>query len=205
MSGDPSPGDREVPVDEWLKRLGKSDARPSAAKDEVFSAVLRRAAAREVEAVARAGLDSPEAEERALQQLKFRLRREGVDFRAAQPRRWWTASAAALLAVTVTVHQLMQEPADTWDTYEREAPSMRGNGASERAVKDPRADARKLARKLHDAGLRPIVYVQPERVTVSFALEAEQVTGIEQAVLRPLSLSGAREGENQVIFNKVKP
>lgn len=205
MSNQSSPDHPESAIEEWLEELSTPVDNKAFEKISDTAAVLRRASAREANAVRHAGLDTPEAQAHAFEQLRFRLRREGIHFHRERPRRWWTggAAAVAVVAIGLTIHQLMREPVDPWLSFEREAPSMRGSGSSERAVANPLADARRLARGLHNAGLQPILYIQADRVTVSFAIEEHQVPQINGAVLQPLGLPEARAGENQVSFLKL--
>jgi len=109
-----------------------------------------------------------------------------------------------MLAVTVTFNLFKPDPADPWDTFDSEPPSFRGSGPVEQLSKDPRVDARALAQKLHSAGVTPLVYVQPDRVTVSFSLQPEQLADVERTALAPLRLAGARKGENQIVFIKAR-
>ena len=205
MSSEPPKDPRETPVEDWLSQLHDGDSPGASDEARELAAVIRRRAADDAAAVDRAGLDSAAAEERALQQLRFRLRREGVDFKARAPARWWAAGAAAMLFIAVAATLYRPQVNDPWTAYDGEPPTFRGGAAIEQPSQDPRGDARALAGRLHAAGVSPIVYLQADRVTVSFALRPEQLAAIEQSVLAPLRLAGAREGENQVVFVQGRP
>jgi hypothetical protein len=205
MSQESGRNDSEPPIEQWLEQLHRPRGAQQGSDTDDLAAVLKRQQTADEAAVARAGLDGEAAEQQALQQLRFRLRREGVDFKAAPTRQWWAAGAVAMLAVAVTVNLFRPDPADPWMTYDYEPPTLRGTGPIEQTAREPAADARALAAKLHAAGIAPLVYVHGDRVTVSFALQAEQVQSVEQAVLAPLGLKGARQGENQITFVRTRP
>jgi hypothetical protein len=204
MSQDSGRNDSKPPIEQWLEQLRRQQGPQQGSDTGDLLAVLQRQKAADGAAIVRAGLDGEAAEQRALQQLRFRLRREGLDFKSAPTRQWWAAGAAAMLAVAVTVNLLRPEPADPWTTYDYEPPTLRGTGTIEQASRDPKADARALAAKLHTAGIGPLMYLHGDKATVAFALQAEEVQTVEQAVLAPLGLKGARRGENQFVFAKAR-
>ena len=204
MSQDSGRKDSEPPIEQWLEQLRRPQQSQQGSDTNDLAAVLRRQEAADEDAIARAGLDGEAAEQQALQQLRFRLKREGLDFKSAPTRQWWAAGAVAMLVVGVTVNLFRPDPADPWTTYDYEPPTLRGTGPIEQTSRDPKADARALAAKLHTAGFGPLMYLHSDRATVTFALQAEEVQTVEQKVLAPLGLKGARQGENQFVFAKAR-
>jgi hypothetical protein len=198
------PNDRDdEPVDDWLRNIaGRQDQRgdPSAAD---AGKVMRRRLEDELSAVRNAGLDGADSEERAVQQLRFKLRREGIGLGRPSRRPWWAAAAAAGLAAAVLLPTLWppHESDDPWLRVDGAPPGMRSvTGTLELRSSDRQGDARAIAAALHGLGAQPIVYVEPDRTTVIFVLEQGLVDKVEREVLAPRGLKRALAGENRIVI-----
>lgn len=173
--------------DQWLQALA---GRPDAAADPVINAqasALREAMARSDRAHAGA---VPEADDALLQQIRFRLRREG--FGNAKPawQRWpaWGVAAALLVSAALLALQQIEDQDVT------PAEALRGTPADGTAVwrvPDPQARLPELLQLVSPADAQPVVVLSADgSITVTLPATPAVMEGLAARRLEPLPRGG---------------
>ena len=182
--------------DKWLDALaGRStDVTPEAAREvEALRRVLRSSES------AGAATGDPAEEERRLQGLLFRLRRERLLERSRLVRfgvPLALAAGVALLFVAVQPGMFFAERA----VYD-EPPAFRGAVAQQAIVAaKPREQAENLARDLAAQGIAARLYQKGDSFTVDFNLPADAPRAAQEALAR--AGAKASTGDNRVVFTR---
>lgn len=189
------PTDDDVEV--WIERLRSArTAEPTAANEEdraMYKAIMRHHREEEAELIKDA-----QSDDRAWQQMRFRLRKEGL-IQATNPWKTWAPVAiAAALLVAVALPTLITPGIDVLGS---EPATLRGGGQNFQ-VQDPLKVAKAVAQelKLLDAGLK--LHWHSGVATIDTDLKAADLDRAE-AILR----SKVPEGKNirlQLGFNRLE-
>jgi hypothetical protein len=191
----------------WLRGLSGEGAADSE------TVALAQAIARSHKAARTLSVDlqSPEAENHVWQQMRFRLRREGLLGKQETEHtgriRWqlWAPAAAVATIVAVLVVP------NFWETEEplqvsvlnREAPNYRSGAArNEIASKDPLVSAQQFAQKLAKKQLAPTLYFYGGTATLDFDLPADQTQAVAKDLQRDYSQINVQAGFNRLVFTR---
>ena len=173
--------------DQWLQALA---GRPDAAADPVINAqagALREAMARSDRAHASA---VPEADDALLQQIRFRLRREGLSGAGSTWRQWsaWGVAAAVLLSASLlVVYQVQRDEAGPNEIL-RGTPA---DGTAVWRVPDPQARLAELLQLVATGDARPVVVRNADAsITVTLPATTAVMEGLAARRLEPLPRDG---------------
>ena len=152
--------------------------------DEVFEGAPTSERARRLRAVLEkqlSQLDPPEleqllseeAENRDVERLRFRLRKEGLIGRGATPSAWRRksiyAGVAAVCVLAIGVSMWLPRQGADDDFLAMAPPVLRGEAPQNVIVSDkPRDVARLMADRLKQADAKPMVYVQNGTFTIDY-------------------------------------
>lgn len=200
----PRDDDVDDDIDAWIKELARRDSADPEAR--ALGDAVRHHTAQRHEALLQHALTS-EAQEQALQRLRFRLRQEGlVASRSGgaavlqRPLARWSAAAAALAALTVGVALWQQRPIDDGiPLVADQPPAWRGAIAVQaRTAKNPQATARQLAKAIAPFDTRPVVYVHDQQVTLDFDVPPGQTSQVASAIQPILADVTITAGTNRI-------
>lgn len=192
-------------LDEWLARL--SD--PSSQHDRELNA-LRRAihkhhehAEQTVDELQKAG--QLMSDEHALQQIRFRLRQEGLAHRERRWRTWAPTAIAAMLVVTLVLPLLMLgEDYSHIPVLEHTPPAFRNaHDVIEVKVRQPLNAARKFADVVGE-GARPVVYQYEGRVTLDFEAKPSELERLNLEIARIDPDARLTRGLNRIVFTDAR-
>ena len=191
----PEPGTDPDDIDTWIDQL--SGAKPGAGAD---LQVLRRAIGAHVAREQAADQPRLVADEHAWQQLRFRLRSEGL---LAAPRPAWrhwlpTAAAAAVLAALLLPAVLQDRRG--FEVTAGDPPMLRGDTDTVLEGPNPLARAQLLARQLAERGARPLLYFHEGTATLDFELDAANIAAVDPLLRQELTGTRARIGFNRLLF-----
>lgn len=188
-------------LDMWLTRLSN----PSLQDDQELDA-LRRAidkhherAEQTVDELQKAG--ELLSDEHALQQLRFRLRQEGLAPRARKWRIWAPTAIAALLVVALVLPLLM--PGEDYShipVLENAPPVFRNaHDVIEVKVRQPFKAAREFA-EVAGEGARPIIYQHEGLVTLDFEAKPSDLERLNPEIGRFAPGMRLTPGLNRIVF-----
>lgn len=191
-------------LDEWLDQL--AGRRPGTEETDKVRAMIQRARVADDERLL-GDLLSPEAEARAVERLRFRLRAEGL---AGRPRPWqrWkvalpaAAAAALMVGIGVRVWQPTAE-GDGFTVRSESPPILRGDIHLASLVgPNPLLRAKRLAAEVAPFDSRPAVYVHEGQAIVDFEVSSASQAKVLTAIADPTVRAAVKVGLNRINFKE---
>lgn len=183
-------------IEAWLRKLQGKDGQPT---DAEARALRQAIAARAAEIDKEVG----QGDDHAWQQLRFRLRREGL-VQGGRPAwaRWVPAAAVATLAFGFGLAVLWPQ-GDADIAFSPDAPPvLRGAPmAPPIAVADPQRSARRAA-AIVGAEARPAAWFHQERATLDFEIDAARVAQTQKELQREWLAVTIQPGYNRLVFTR---
>lgn len=183
-------------IEAWLRKLQRKDGPVTDAEAEA----LRQAIAAHA---AQGEKPAGDGDDHAWQQLRFRLRREGL-VQGGRPAwtRWVPAAAVATLALGVGL-AVLWPPGDPELAFNPDAPpTLRGAaGQQEIVVADPRRGARRAA-AIVGAEARPLAWFHQDRATLDFEIDATRVAQTRKELQSEWPAVAVQPGYNRLVFTR---
>jgi len=195
MSNTPQEKPEDDDVDVWLARLRASrSTKPTADNEEdraMYQAIIQHHRDQEAEL-----LKDAQSNDHAWQQMRFRLKREGL-LQSSPWKTWMPMAMAAAVLATVVLPTLMGPSIDVLDT---EPATIRGSGLSFQ-VQDPLKLAKTVAKELKPLDPSLKLHWFGGMVTIDIDLDATELDQAEGIIRQQVP---GREVRLNIGFNRLE-